>query len=494
MPRFLLPLSLLLACSLFARADDVVFPPAQPPAGTSTAEFPSPRIDQLNQFVDHLHEARTHAVDLVFDGDSITDYWQGTGHDLFQAKYGPRNVIDFAIAGDRTQHVLWRLAHGELDTLHPKLIMLMIGTNNIGGNPPQEIADGITKIVQTYRTQTPDAHILLLGVFPRGETPTDPLRDQVKQINAIISKLDDGAHVTYLDIGDKLLQADGTMSKEILPDSVHPSAKGYQIWADAVQPVIDQYCPASAAAASVAPSPVPTPAQIDATLPTMTWPFPVTPPAGTSSALFPVPHADWLYRFAGDQTRLKAGPYDFVLDGDSITDNWQGPGATVWQQRYGNIKVLDNAIGGDQVQHVLWRVQQGDLEGQNPKLIMLMIGTNNGGQNPKDIAAGIKLIIGEYEKRCSDAHILLLGVFPREHDANTPTRQWVKAINAIISTYGTDPRVTYMDIGDKFLQPDGTLTAEIMPDFLHPSTKGYVIWADAIQTVIDQYFPNAAKK
>jgi lysophospholipase L1-like esterase len=198
-----------------------------------------------------------------------------------------------------------------------------------------------------------------------------------------------------------------------------------------------------------------------------------------------VPHADWCWRFVDNQKRVAQGPYDFVMDGDSITDGWQGGGQSVWKQRWANIKVLDNGISGDQVQHVLWRVQHGDLDGLDPKLIMLMIGTNDGGRHPQGIAQGIRLILDEYEKR-THAHILLLGVFPRDAKPDG-TRDWIKNINTLISAYGSDPRVTYMDIGDKFLQPDGTLTAEIMPDMLHPSAKGYGIWADAIQPVIDKY-------
>jgi lysophospholipase L1-like esterase len=491
MSRLLFALPLLLAASLIARADDVVWPPPPVPAGTPVAEFPAPRIDQAGYFLDHIHQARSHPVDLIFDGDSITDFWQGTGQALFQKLYGPRNVVDYAIAGDRTEHVLWRLQHGELDTLHPKLVMLMIGTNNLGESSSQEIADAIKKIVETYRTQAPDMHVLLLGIFPRGNLPADPARAKIKEINGIISKLDDGQHVTYLDIGDKFLQPDGTLTAEIMPDFLHPSAKGYQIWADAVQPMIDKYCPADAATPTAGFTPQ-APADVDKTLPAMSWPFPMQAPAGTPAALFPIPHADWFYRFQENLNKLKQGPYDLVFDGDSITDFWQNNGQQVMKDRYGSIKLMDIAISGDQVQHVLWRVQHGDLEGQDPKLIMLMIGTNNGGQDPKDIAGGIKLIIGEYEKRCPHAQILLLGVFPRDASPASGARAWIKNINAIISTYNSDPRVTYLDIGDKFLQPDGTLTDEIMPDHLHPSAQGYQIWADAVAPVIDKYFPNAA--
>jgi len=228
---------------------------------------------------------------------------------------------------------------------------------------------------------------------------------------------------------------------------------------------------------------------------TVIWPLP-QPPPGTPRATYPVPRVDWLVRFQGNLDKLKSGPYDLIFDGDSITDFWQTPGRglEIWKARYGAIKMADFAISGDQVQHVLWRLQHGELAGQDPKLIMLMIGTNNGGEDPKEIADGIKLLLNEYETQCPDAHILLLGVFPRGAAAKAPIRDWIAKINAIISTYDDGKRVTYLDIGAKFLQPDGTLTKEIMPDFLHPSAKGYEIWADAIQPVIDKYFPPAVAK
>ena len=249
MPRILLPVLALLALCLNVRADDVVWPPVVPPAGTPTAEYPAARTDQAQYFHDHIVQAHSHPVDLIFDGDSITDLWQAgdRGGPLLQSLYGPRNVIDYGIGGDRTEHVLWRLQHGELQGLHPKLAMLMIGTNNLGESSSQEIADAITKIVQTYRTQAPDMHVLLLGIFPRANLPTDPARAKIKEINAIISKLDDGQHITYLDIGDKFLQPDGTLTADIMPDFLHPSPKGYVIWADAIQPVIDKYFPGAAA-------------------------------------------------------------------------------------------------------------------------------------------------------------------------------------------------------------------------------------------------------
>jgi lysophospholipase L1-like esterase len=218
------------------------------------------------------------------------------------------------------------------------------------------------------------------------------------------------------------------------------------------------------------------------------WPIPPAP-AGTSRATYPTPRVDWLAKFQTNLDKLKNGPYDLVFDGDSITDFWQTTGKPAWMAHYGTIKAADFGISGDQVQHVLWRLQNGELAGLNPKLIVLMIGTNNLGENPQEVADGIKLVLNEYETRCPAAHILLLAVFPRAGDAKAPPRLWVDSLNKIISTADYGNRVTYLDIGAKFLLPDGTLTKEIMPDALHPSAKGYEIWADAIQPVVDTYFP-----
>ncbi len=186
-------------------------------------------------------------VDVLFLGDSITDAWGGEGHGasapgakLFAKEFEPLHAANFGIGGDRTQHVLWRLQNGELEGIHPKVVMLMIGTNNLGSNTAEEIADGNKAIVKEVHKLSPHTKILLLGVFPRGAKP-GPQRDKLKEINGIIAKLDDGGKtVKYLDIGDKFVESDGTISKDIMPDSLHLSEKGYQIWTDAVKGPINE--------------------------------------------------------------------------------------------------------------------------------------------------------------------------------------------------------------------------------------------------------------
>jgi lysophospholipase L1-like esterase len=216
------------------------------------------------------------------------------------------------------------------------------------------------------------------------------------------------------------------------------------------------------------------------------WPLP-TPPAGANPATFAVPREEWVARVQQSLTQTKGQHFNIVFDGDSITDGWQGTGKTVWAAAYGPLKAVDFGISADKVENLLWRLQEGQVDGLDPKLVVLMIGTNNTGRDSVDqIAEGISVVTAEYVKRCPDAHVLLLAVFPRSPLPTDPIRAKIAAINKKLSALQSD-RVTFLDIGEKFLQPDGTLSKEIMPDFLHPSAKGYQIWADAIQPVVDQY-------
>jgi lysophospholipase L1-like esterase len=210
-----------------------------------TAISPLPRdqgwLRRHNAFVEIAKKGN---IDVLFLGDSITDGWGGDGHSkgehgtrIFTEEFLPLKTANFGISGDRTQHVLWRLQNGELDGIKPKVVMLMIGTNNSNGtdNTADEIADGIGAIVKEIHKRSPATKVLLLGVFPRGER-ANAQREKIQKVNELVAKLDDGGKtVKYLDIGKKLMQPDGTISKEIMHDYLHLTEKGYQVWADAVK-------------------------------------------------------------------------------------------------------------------------------------------------------------------------------------------------------------------------------------------------------------------
>ena len=190
--------------------------------------------------------ARKGGINVLFIGDSITDGWRNEAKGakaIWDREFAPLGAANFGIGGDRTQHVLWRLENGELDGIKPKVVVLMIGTNNTGfeadqttrKNTPTETVAGVTAIVRKIRQSLPPTKILLLAVFPRGEKPDDLRRQQVVEINAAIARLHDGKSVHFLDIGGKFLTSDGTLPKEVMPDFLHPSLKGYEIWAAAIR-------------------------------------------------------------------------------------------------------------------------------------------------------------------------------------------------------------------------------------------------------------------
>jgi len=214
----------------------------------NTAIIPAPRDEKwMAQHAGFVQQAQKGGIDILFMGDSITDFWRNRGSNVWNQYYASRHAANFGISADRTQHVLWRLEHGELDGIHPKVVVLMIGTNNTGKetdhktprNTVPEVADGVQAVVNDIRAKLPDSKILLLAIFPRG-TLDDPQRAQVALINTLIAKLDDGKTVKFLDIGPKFLEFDGTLPKSIMPDLLHPNAQGYQIWADAMEPALDE--------------------------------------------------------------------------------------------------------------------------------------------------------------------------------------------------------------------------------------------------------------
>jgi lysophospholipase L1-like esterase len=251
----------------------------------------NPAVKKLNRDVDRHKEflkrieASKGAGEVIFLGDSITHGWEG--QKAWQEHFGAFKPVNLGIGGDQTGHVLWRLTDGhEIDNLKPKAAVIMIGTNNTGGHSAAQIAGGIKAIVDELKTQKPDIKILLLGVFPRGGAgdaeksveqiseavkpineelkkdkpdvkrlnslvralgqlkggtiPAEKLNKKIPEINAIIAKLDDGKTVFYKDIGKEFLDEQGGLSGAIMPDYLHLSAKGYDLWGKAIKGDIEK--------------------------------------------------------------------------------------------------------------------------------------------------------------------------------------------------------------------------------------------------------------
>ncbi len=216
--------------------------PAPSPSPAAGAWIATPRpwgtpawMAQHDAFV---ARARQGGVDVLFLGDSITHLFASRAPDVWDAEIAPLgNVANFGIDGDRTQFVLWRAENGELDGSGARVVVLMIGTNNLATATPDDVARGIAAIVGVVRAKLPDAIVVLNAILPRG-APDDPARARLAAVNARIAALADGDRVRWLDAGAGFLDANGAIDPALMPDGLHPSAAGYEVWAAALRPAL----------------------------------------------------------------------------------------------------------------------------------------------------------------------------------------------------------------------------------------------------------------
>jgi lysophospholipase L1-like esterase len=228
----------LAALSLGTSAIDHSPPPDNP--AVAPEPRPGPWRKQHESFVKIAAKGETN---LLFLGDSMTAWWNSAAPAIWSRYYAPRKAANFGIGGDHTQHLLWRLDHGELDGIKPKVVVLLIGTNNIPHDTEDQVVEGIKAVVQRIRSKLPQSKLLLLGITPRGlnhdpsqvTTPPDP---RVPRINARLAKLYDDPAIRYLDFGSIVLDASGQLVQTLQPDFLHFSRKGYQLWADAMEPTL----------------------------------------------------------------------------------------------------------------------------------------------------------------------------------------------------------------------------------------------------------------
>jgi lysophospholipase L1-like esterase len=221
-------------------AEDKTQPKSVIPA-PRTIEYSWMSIASWNkQFAEDVEIARKGDVDLLFVGDSITAGWPDTLWQTYFAAYKPAN---FGIGGDQTGNLLWRLEHGELDKLNPKVVVLMVGVNNFGLNNegPEDVFQGVNAVVNKLREAFPNAKILLNAIFPYQETAQSPMRKSIIDANKRIKTLEDGKHIFFHDYGHLMLDNNGSIQPHLMPDFLHPAEPGYQLWAEAMMPTLRQW-------------------------------------------------------------------------------------------------------------------------------------------------------------------------------------------------------------------------------------------------------------
>jgi lysophospholipase L1-like esterase/dienelactone hydrolase len=495
-----LSLTLLLSLLAPSRAADV---PRDTQAPISTVSKASPKPDDADfptpapstRHTEKVAAVKSGHYDLVLIGDSITHTLGELGGKyeplkaVWERHYAPRNAINLGHNGYRTEQILWNLQDGELDFVRsPKVAILLIGTNNGDDrhfakvHTPEEIFAGTQAIVELIKQRHPTTRILVLRIFPRGGDGEKGLSppafnssaqciETCRSAGELTARLADGKRVFWLDVNHVFLRVDGTINTDLMWDLLHPSPAGAEAWAQAIEPTLAKLMDDKSLALEV-PS---------------------------NSALIPVPKLendsyDWYARHA-DVLRIKDGLNpEVVLIGDSITHFWGGEpkakqanGTTSWQSTFGQYRTLNLGFGWDRIQNVLWRLDNGELDGVHPRVIVIHIGTNNTSDTanarentPTEIVEGIRPIVQRLRAKAPDARIILMAVFPREQKPDHPRRAHILEINKLLSEFGQVPGITFLDLGPKLLQPDGTISAEIMADFCHPTEKGYQIWGEAL--------------
>ncbi|WP_049723858.1 GDSL-type esterase/lipase family protein [Gilvimarinus polysaccharolyticus] len=219
-------------------------------ASTLPATDPVPRTQQFSwmslstwyqKHADDVKVAEAGQARVVFLGDSITDGWN-KAQSTWDASFGPYQAANFGIGGDLTQNLLWRLDHGAIEALDPEVVVILIGVNNFlhSDSSAQDTFMGVSEVVNRALAGYPNAHIVLQGIFPYGKLPNTPERQRVAATNKLIKRLANNDRIDYYDFGPLFLENDGRISTEIMPDHLHPSVRGYQIWAEALQPILTE--------------------------------------------------------------------------------------------------------------------------------------------------------------------------------------------------------------------------------------------------------------
>jgi lysophospholipase L1-like esterase len=465
---------------------------AQTSAPVNPAVIPTDKPDQgwVRRHEAAVEAARTHPdTELLLIGDSITQNYEKANppDESFQPTwkefYESRKALNLGVSGDGTEHVRWRLLHGEVRGLHPKAVVLLIGTVNTGSfhATAEQTEAGIDAVVGDLEQLLPTTRILLLGLLPSDISAEKTAADRA--VNAYLARVyAEDPRVTYLDIGSIFFK-DGVLDASLFydprlpnhPKPLHPDTVGQRRMAEAIEPTL--------ARLMGEPPRVPLDSIKD-----------------INTALISVPQLEqdsynWWARHQAELVWQERVQPRVVLIGDSITHFWAGnPGANhvngpnAWDRVFGQMPSLNLGFGWDRTQNVLWRLRQGEFEGIKPAWVVINIGTNNltGTDNartntPEEIAAAIGEIVRVVHERSSQSRILLMGIFPRGEKPGGSMRTQILAVNALLAQrFAHVPYVTFLDIGSHFLTADGTLPNALFPDQTHPGEAGYAIWADAL--------------
>ncbi|MDD2559088.1 MAG: GDSL-type esterase/lipase family protein [Bacteroidales bacterium] len=462
------------------------------------ANTPNPAAIPVQGYAKQRYAAKLDLVakekfELILIGNSITHNFEKPQYQaIWKQFFAPRKALNLGTSAYRTENILWDLQNGILDGQSPKVVVLEVGTNNVDEkNYPTrhtagQLAGGIEAIIKTLRAKLPDTKIIVLRCFPGcygGPNPGSH-RAILERASDRVSKLADGKHIFYWDVNHVFLNLDGSINREAMPDWLHPSPAAAKAWAQAMEPLLSELMGDKSR---------------DTEIP-------------ENSAIVPRPNLennsyDWLGRHKEILCIKDSIDPEIVLIGNSITHLWGGEppmrwadgtlrehnGPESWDALFRNYRVLNLGFGWDRTQNVLWRLDRGELDGLQPRTVIILIGTNNTGQSQharkntaSEIVEGIQAICLRVRSKVPHAKIVLMAVFPREQKKDHPLRIFINEINEQLETFAKEQKITFVNIGSKMLDTDGSFLPGLTSDFCHPTEKGYQLWADELRPIISE--------
>ncbi len=529
-------------------------------------------LDTHARLVEYVKE-NAGPCDVLLVGDSITIQWG----DSWRKHFPNLKAINIGIGGDKTQNVLWRLDHGAVDSLQPKLILLMIGNNNMFFTPEtgiEPVAIGIEMCVKNLRDKYPTIPIIVAKILPAHQ-PGNRFYEDIKKTNAALEPLhlDHLSKVFVLDLWNDFTASDGAIKRELFTaDNIHLSPAGYAAYAGRLAPVMDAIFTGKPIVDRVnKPEPPHTAPEVNKSLPKRSdhessaiapkaaagivlkstsvlsypyepynqgqldpqlagWPLSdaelawvqkpeytrkpgheilkhlpemwfVTPTASHWQAKDGSQTNVWIEHHAQciEKTQAMRDDIDIALIGDSITQGWGGgwdnaPFNAAWQKHFGMRKTVNQGIGGDRIEHILWRLDHGALHGTSPKCVVLMIGVNNAplvhanGVSVSTAAQGIKLCVENLRLRCPQSHVVLVKILPA-FDPSKDVGAKVLQINQALDDLKlqNDAKVQVLDLWSDFTNADGSLKTDLYSDkHLHLDAAGYEMLAARLKPLIDR--------
>jgi platelet-activating factor acetylhydrolase IB subunit beta/gamma len=442
-------------------------------------------------------EASKGPIDILLVGDSITMQWGAA----WQKHFGKYKTVNIGIGGDKTQNVLWRLDHGGVDGLEPKLVVLLIGNNNMFFTPETGIepaARGIKVCADNLREKFPAAELVVVKVFP-AHAPGNPFYEDIKKVNAALDGvgLDADPKIHVLDIWPEMVEADGTLKKGLFTsDNIHLTQEGgYDLYARRLAPLVEKLLGGEKAPAADQPAAPPANKAAAAALPAYRyaytpyndglmdpqrtgWPlsaaereyvlkpeytrkpgheanqhlphfWPIVPTAGSWGSA--AGDTRWLDHHAAlvEAVRTAPQPIDVLLVGDSLTQHWGGgalesqPFRPAWKRRFGHLATVNIGIGGDRTEGVLWRLDHGAIDAANPRVVVLLIGVNNAplvaanGVPAAAVAEGIALCARGIRRHAPSAEVVVVKPLPA-FAQGSPVHDAVRQIGAAVDAVRID--------------------------------------------------------